>query len=105
MFKRNSLMSFGAILLILLLPVMAWGEESCCNTPGDANNSHSGPDILDVTYIISYLYKGGPAPDCMAEGDVNGNGAINVLDISYIIKYLYNGGPSPICGPDPWPED
>jgi hypothetical protein len=52
-------------------------------------------NILDITYLIIYLYKGGPAPSPSESGDVNCNGATNILDITYLIVYLYKGGPAP----------
>jgi hypothetical protein len=72
--------------------------ESCCDSPGDANGNGPGCNILDITYMISFLYKGGPAPACMNESDVNYSCTINLLDITYCINYLYKGGPSPTCG-------
>lgn len=63
---------------------------------GDANGSLS-INLLDVTYLINYLYKGGPEPDPLPAGDANGNGAINILDATYLISYLYKGGPAPLC--------
>jgi hypothetical protein len=83
--------------------VFAWPDPpdpeycGCCDTPGDANNNGS-VNILDITFEISYLYKGGPPPDCNDEADANGNGTVNILDITYLISYLYKGGPAPICG-------
>ncbi|MEW5924283.1 MAG: FG-GAP-like repeat-containing protein [Candidatus Zixiibacteriota bacterium] len=61
---------------------------------GDAN-ADGAINILDIVFLIKYLYKGGPAPDPYA-GDVDSNGAINLLDITYLINYLYRGGPPPI---------
>jgi hypothetical protein len=69
---------------------------NCCDMPGDANND-GAVNILDISYLIAYLYSGGPPPPCMYEGDPNGNCVINILDISYLIAYLYQGGPAPIC--------
>ena len=54
-------------------------------------------NILDITYIVSYLYKGGPAPDPVESADADNSGAINVLDITFIINYLYKGGSEPSC--------
>ena len=82
-----------------------WQEnyrEPCCDKPGDASNNML-VNILDVTFLIGYLYRGGPAPPCMPEGDANGDGRINILDINRIIGYLYMMGGPPVCGPDPWP--
>ncbi|PKK82437.1 MAG: hypothetical protein CVT49_13710 [candidate division Zixibacteria bacterium HGW-Zixibacteria-1] len=69
----------------------------CCDMPGDANNN-GAVNILDVTFIISYLYKGGQAPPCLDEADANGNNMINILDVTYLIGYLYKGGNAPVCG-------
>jgi hypothetical protein len=71
-------------------------SASCCNLPGDANNS-GAINALDVTFLINYLYKGGAVPPCAPEGDINGNGVINALDVTYLINYLYKGGASPKC--------
>jgi hypothetical protein len=69
----------------------------CCVLAGDANYNGS-VNILDITFLISYLYKSGPAPDCNDSADANGNETINILDITHLINYLYKGGPEPICG-------
>jgi hypothetical protein len=80
--------------------IFTWPEfsQSCCDVPGDANNNGT-VNILDITYLIAYLYQGGPPPPCMYEGDANANCAINILDITYLIAYLYQGGPPPQCAP------
>jgi len=54
-------------------------------------------NILDITYLVSYLYKGGPAPYSIQVADVNSSGNINLLDITHLISYLYKGGPPPNC--------
>lgn len=66
---------------------------------GDAD-FNGAINILDVLYIISYLYKGGPEPEpVLVAGDFGCNGAVSILDVSSIIGYLYKGGsPSP-CNP------
>lgn len=70
--------------------------DACDYTCGDANGDGT-VNILDVTRLINYLYKGGPIPDPPEAGDANGNGTINILDVTHIINYLYKGGPDPIC--------
>ena len=72
-------------------------EVYCCDLPGDANGSGK-INMLDITYIINYLYKGGSPSPCRAEGDVDGNGITNMLDVMYLINYLYKYGPAPNCG-------
>jgi hypothetical protein len=63
---------------------------------GDVNASGT-VNILDVTYLIAYLYQDGPAPNPLNMADVNSSGTINILDITYLISYLYMGGPEPDC--------
>lgn len=61
---------------------------------GDAN--HDGHiSILDVTYIIAFLFKSGP-PVGLYEGDADSNGKINILDATFLLSFLYKGGPPPL---------
>ncbi|UCD95388.1 MAG: hypothetical protein JSU69_04895 [Candidatus Zixiibacteriota bacterium] len=69
----------------------------CCVDPGDADDN-SAINILDVTFIINYLYKNGPTPACVDQADADGNNSVNILDVTHIINYLYKNGPDPICG-------
>ncbi|MFH2035674.1 MAG: M6 family metalloprotease domain-containing protein [Candidatus Zixiibacteriota bacterium] len=70
--------------------------DLCSYLCGDANNS-GNLNILDITFLISYLYKGGPSPEPIEAADVNGNHTLNILDITYLISFLYKSGPVPIC--------
>ncbi|MFH2036473.1 MAG: dockerin type I domain-containing protein [Candidatus Zixiibacteriota bacterium] len=63
---------------------------------GDADNN-GVINILDITFLISYLYKNGTAPVSLWAADPNGSITINILDITYLITYLYKNGPAPIC--------
>ena len=69
-----------------------------CSKPlrGDANGD-GVIDLGDVLYLISYLYKGGPAPDPLWTGDANCDGIVDLGDVLYLINYLYKGGPPPGC--------
>ncbi len=73
----------------------------CCDVPGDVNNDGE-VNILDVTYLICWLYfPGWPwcgPPPCLNEADPNGNCIINILDVTFLIAYLYKDGPDPVCG-------
>lgn len=73
---------------------------------GDANNDGI-INVLDITYINAFLYKGGPPPqpDTLM-GDANcycsvhnpDEVCVNLLDMTYLIQYLYkNGPPPPVC--------
>jgi parallel beta-helix repeat protein len=65
---------------------------------GDANRDGE-VNIGDVVYLVSYLYKAGPAPTPAPAGDVNCDGLIDVGDVVYLVNYLYRGGPPP-CEPE-----
>ncbi len=64
---------------------------------GDVNDDNL-INIFDITYLISYLYMGGPDPLPDKEaGDMDGNNEIEIFDITYLIGYLYRSGPDPMC--------
>nr|MBN2276876.1 VCBS repeat-containing protein [candidate division Zixibacteria bacterium] len=63
---------------------------------GDANGS-GAVNMLDATFLISYLYRNGEVPDPYWSGDCNYSGAVNILDVTYLINYMYRDGPKPIC--------
>lgn len=88
-----------------------FGEGSivCDCVPGDANGTPP-INIFDITYVISYLYKAGPAPTPyeICSGDPYGLGCTcNIFDETYLISFLFKGGPDPVtcedrlaaCGP------
>jgi hypothetical protein len=56
---------------------------------------NSALNISDVTYLVSYLFRNGPAFVPASLGDMNGNGSVNVIDIVYLVQYLFAGGPAP----------
>ena len=69
----------------------------CCVVPGDANYDF-GANVGDAVYIISYAFRGGPAPPCMNAADCNGDCAVNVGDAVCIVNYIFRLGAAPVCG-------
>ncbi|UCD94213.1 MAG: choice-of-anchor J domain-containing protein [Candidatus Zixiibacteriota bacterium] len=63
---------------------------------GDANTDEA-INILDVTFIINYLYKEGPPPVPEESANVNNDGTVNLLDVTHLVNYLYKEGPNPVC--------
>jgi len=61
---------------------------------GDTNSDES-ISLSDIVFLISYLYKQGPAPEPMHSADTNYDGKVSLSDIVYLICYLYKGGPAP----------
>jgi hypothetical protein len=65
-------------------------------TLGDANGDGT-VNIGDAVYIISYVFKGGPAPEPLEAGDANCDLDVNIGDAVFIISYVFKGGPPPGC--------
>lgn len=63
---------------------------------GDPNND-GNTNISDITFIVSYLFGGGPPPSIPEMGNANCDeeGSINISDITYLVAYLFGGGPEP----------
>lgn len=65
---------------------------------GDVDNDGDGPDIVDLSILIDYLFRQGPVPIIIEAADVNGSGdLLDINDILYIASYLFLGGPAPAC--------
>jgi len=87
----------GGGTLTPTVEVCGKGSPNICDIYcGDAN-SDGNINIKDIAFIISYLYKAGPAPIQPVEADVNNSGAIELLDVSHMVRYLYKGGTPPTC--------
>ncbi len=85
------------------------GDTSCCNGDGKRGNvdDQSGPggevDVADLSYLVDFLFRGGPPPPCTDEGNVDAltgpGGPIDVADLSYLVDFLFRGGPPPPACP------
>jgi hypothetical protein len=61
---------------------------------GDANKDKK-VTIADIVYLVSYLFKFGPAPNPIQSGDANCDGKVTIADIVYLVSYLFKFGPVP----------
>jgi len=82
-------------------PIVTWPSGGLClpvieMVCGDADGNDA-VNLLDVTFLINYLYKDGPAPDPIEAADADGSGTVNILDVTFLINYLYKSGPAPEC--------
>jgi hypothetical protein len=71
---------------------------------GDVNND-AALNISDPSYLLSHLFKSGPAPPCERAADVDDSNTLNVTDAIELFNYLFRGGPPPdppagSCGVD-----
>jgi len=77
--------------------------DGCCLNRGNADgviNSGNPIDVADLTYLVNYIFKGGPAAICEEEGnadglDGGGGMLINVADLTFLVDYLFKGGETP----------
>lgn len=70
--------------------------ECCVGDRGDVDSS-GGVDVADLSYLVDYLFRGGPPPSCLKEADVDGSGGVDVADLGYIVDFLFRGGPAPVA--------
>jgi uncharacterized protein (TIGR02145 family) len=73
--------------------------DDCDFICGDADGS-GAVNLMDASYIINALYRGGTKPFPIRSADVDESGGVNLLDISALITFLYRAGPEPNCGPE-----
>ncbi len=77
----------------------------CCENRGNADGiiGVGGPvDVADLTFLVAYLFLGGPEPPCPDEANADGiegaSGPVDVADLTYLVAYLFQSGPeSPPC--------
>jgi hypothetical protein len=70
---------------------------SCCGgIRGDVNVDGADANILDLTFLVDRIFRGGPPAPCPEEADVNSDGATsNILDLTYLVDRIFRGGPAP----------
>ena len=73
--------------------------DCCSGNRGDVNGDGAGPNILDLTRLVDFIFRGAPAPDCQLESDVNGDGTpYNIIDLTFVVDFIFRAGqPAPAC--------
>lgn len=67
---------------------------NCAYSSGDPNYDGT-TNLVDVVYLINYIFRDGPPPCVESSGDMSCDGVVNLVDIVYLIGYLFVGGPPP----------
>jgi len=68
-------------------------ENCCLGDRGDVNGDGNEADILDLTYLVDYVFRGGLAPPCPSEADVNSDETpANILDLTFLVDRIFRGG-------------
>ena len=66
---------------------------------GDINNDGTPSTVLDLTYLIDDIFRGGPSAAFPQSADLDGDGTpATVLDLTFMIDDIFRGGPAPTCG-------
>ena len=76
-------------------------EQCCVGERGDVNSDGVNANLSDLTYLVNYLFLGGPAPSCLAEANINGDpaGRINLTDVTVLVNHAFiTFAPLPSCG-------
>lgn len=72
----------------------------CVGLRGNINGDVADDvNVADLTYMVDFLFRNGPAPLCAEEADVNGDGSTNVTDLTLLVDFLFRGGPDPVACP------
>ncbi len=97
---RGGTVDVSANTVTISTPVAVGGHwtlgtaSGCCVRRGDVNND-AKVIVSDLTYLVSFLFKAGPAPVCAAHGDVNNDGKTIVSDLTYLVNFLFKAGSAP----------
>ncbi|MCH7690963.1 MAG: hypothetical protein IIA17_07970 [candidate division Zixibacteria bacterium] len=76
------------------------GDACCCiGFRGDVNGDGEDATVLDLTYMIDRIFRGGAISDCPEEADLNFDGdPATILDLTYLIDFIFRGGfPIGLC--------
>ena len=74
------------------------GDACCCvDNRGDLNGDGDDANILDLTFIIDFIFRGSDNPGgCPDESDVNGDSnSADILDLTFLVDRIFRGGPAP----------
>ena len=59
---------------------------------GDIDGDGSDPNVADLTYLVDYLFRGGPPPPVMDAANVDGINGVNISDLTALVEYLFRSG-------------
>ncbi len=84
-------------LFVFESPLLPPPEGCCIGIRGDMNGDNSASaDILDLTYIVDLIFRGGSEISCPEEGDINSDGVVgSILDLTFVVDLIFRGGPQP----------
>jgi len=65
---------------------------------GDVDNNGALEGILELTYLVDYVFRSGPLPPDLRTADLDGiAGFQGILELTYLVDYVFRSGPLPSC--------
>lgn len=65
---------------------------------GDVNDDGIFEAIIELTYLVDYIFRSGPAPPLIYNADFDGNGEFEgILELTYLVDFIFRSGPAPVC--------
>jgi hypothetical protein len=65
---------------------------------GDVDNNGQFEGILELTYLVDYIFRGGPLPANLMAADLDGvAGFQGILELTYLVDFIFRSGPPPSC--------
>ena len=93
--RQNPTVANRPVLTVTFLP-----PPCCVGIRGDIDGNGTTADILDLTYMVNDIFRGGPDSPCPEEADLDNNGTPStILDLTYLINDIFRGGPNPPACP------
>ncbi len=88
-------LTIAAMGVFLLFGATAFAQDkSDCGDVNDDGNL----DISDLTYMIEWLFLGGPPPPDPSAAEMDLCNGTDIADIDYYLNYMFRGGPVPCAG-------
>lgn len=76
--------------------VVYLSSVTCVGTRGDVNSDGNDANILDLTSLVDFIFRGGAESTCPNEADINSDGTpSNILDLTFLVDFIFRGGPAP----------
>ncbi len=72
-----------------LIPFTVFGDVTMIGYVSGDVNLDGRLNVVDVTYLVEYLFFGGPPPPVMETADLNHSGSVEVADLTLLVELLF----------------